>query len=72
VADARSPLLIAGPSWHVALAFFPATGQGAEPEHEQALRIHANGVVEDLVLDYGDFTVIATLKKLEKLPPADC
>ena len=40
--------------------------------YEQALRIHANGVVEDLVLNYGDFTVIATLKKLEKLPPADC
>jgi len=72
VADARSPLLIAGPSWHVALAFFPATGQGAEPEHEQRLRMHGNGVVEDLVLDYGDFTVAATLKKLEKLPPADC
>ena len=72
VSDARSPLLIAGPSWHVALAFFPATGQGAEPEHEQALRLHANGVVEDLVLDYGDFTVSATLKKLEKLPPHGC
>lgn len=72
VSDARSPLLIAGPSWHVALAFFPATGQGAEPEHEQGLRLHANGVVEDLVLDYGDFSVGATLKRVEKLPPSGC
>ncbi|GIK99298.1 MAG: hypothetical protein BroJett029_35070 [Alphaproteobacteria bacterium] len=72
VSDPRSPLLVAGPSWHVALAFFAATGQGAEPEHEQSLRLHANGVTEDLVLDYGDFTVSATLQKIEKLPPAKC
>lgn len=72
VADTRSPLLIAGPSWHVGLAFFAAAGQGAEPEHEQSLRLHGNGVVEDLMLDYGDFRVTATLQKLEKLPPADC
>lgn len=72
VADPRSPLLIGGPSWHMALAFFAATGQAAEPQHEQRLRLHANGVVEDLVLDYGDFTVSATLKKLEKLPPPKC
>jgi hypothetical protein len=72
VADARSPLLVAGPSWHVALAFFAATGQAAEPAHEQSLRLHANGVVEDLVLDYGDFTVSASLQKIEKLPPPKC
>lgn len=72
VADTRSPLLIAGPSWHVSLAFYAAEGQAAEPQHEQSLRLHANGVVEDLVLDYGDFTVSATLKKIEKLPPPDC
>lgn len=72
VDDARSPLLVAGPSWHVALAFFAATGQAAEPEHEQGLRLHANGVTEDLVLDYGDFTVSATLQKIERLPPAKC
>lgn len=72
VDDARSPLLVAGPSWHVALAFFPVTGQGAEPEHEQRLRLHANGVVDDLVLDYGDFTVSAKLQKIEKLPAPKC
>jgi hypothetical protein len=71
-AEGRSALLSAGPSWHVSLAFFPAAGQGAEPEHEQRLRLHANGVVEDLVLDYGDFSVSATLKRVEKLPPPDC
>ncbi len=72
VTDTRSPLLIAGPSWHASLAFYAAEGQAAEPEHEQSLRLHANGVVEDLVLDYGDFTVSATLKKIEKLPQPDC
>ncbi len=68
----RPALLSAGPSWHVSLAFFSAVGQGAVPEHEQRLRLHANGVVEDLVLDYGDFSVGATLKRVEKLPPSGC
>lgn len=71
-AEGRSPLLAAAPSWYVSLAFYPATDDSPVPEHEQYLRLHANGVVEDLVLDYGDFTVSATLTKVEALPPAGC
>lgn len=70
--DVRFPLLAAGPSWFVSLGFFAAEGQEAVPEHEQRLRLHANGVVEDLILDYGDFTISATLRRLEALPPPDC
>jgi hypothetical protein len=70
--EGRSPLLAAGPSWQVSLAFFPSVDDAPLPEHEQELRLHATGVVEDLILNYGDFTISATLKKLEALPPADC
>ncbi len=64
--------LTAGPVRHVDLAFFAATGQAAEPEHEQNLDMHDNGVVEYLVLDYGDFEVIAKLSEIERLTPPGC
>src|SRR5262249_39288178 len=55
--DGRSPLLSAGPSNRVHLAFFDHSGNSTEPDHEQQLRLHMNGVVESMVLDFGDFTV---------------
>ncbi len=66
-----SPLL-ASPSWYVSLAFYPASDGSPVPEHEQRLQLHDNGLVEDLVLDYGDFTVSATLSKVEALPAPGC
>jgi len=36
------------------------------------VRLYRNGVAEDLVLQYGDFSVRTILKKLERLPPPDC
>lgn len=66
------PELKGVPGWHVALAFYAAAGQAAEPEHEQQLDLFANGVVDELELDYGDFTVLAALKKLEPLPEPKC
>ncbi len=64
----RSPLLAAGPSARVGLAFYAAEGEAAEPEHEQTLRLHRNGVVEGLDLNFGDFTVHGALKDIKKLP----
>ncbi|MGH6932756.1 MAG: cell envelope integrity EipB family protein [Dongiaceae bacterium] len=57
------------PSSRVHLAFFDAKATATEPEHEQTLRLYYNGVVEDLVLDFGDFEVAAKLKELKKLAP---
>lgn len=70
-AAVRSPLT-GGPAWHVALAYFAATGQAAEPEHEQGADIHDNGVVDYLLLDYGDFRVTARLSEIEPLPRPGC
>lgn len=60
------------PGWNVSLAFYPSKGQAAEPEHEQSLRLYANGVVDRLVLDYGDFSILGTLSKIETLPKPSC
>ncbi|MFQ5772917.1 MAG: EipB family protein [Kiloniellaceae bacterium] len=67
-----SPLLRGQRSWRLHLAFFGTDETVAEPEHEQALRLFANGVVDELVLDYGDFALRADLEFLEALPPPGC
>lgn len=66
------PLLAAGPSWHIDLAFYSMAGQAAAPEHEQHLRLHANGIVDELTLDYGDFSIAATMRDLQKLNTPPC
>jgi hypothetical protein len=60
------------PSWRLGLAFFPHGSKELEPEHEQNLRLYRNGVAEDLILQYGDFSVRTVLKQLEKLPAPGC
>jgi hypothetical protein len=64
--------LAAGPSWTVSLAFYLTGKEAVVPEHEQFVRMYANGVVDSLLIDYGDYTVDAQLKKVEALPPQSC
>ena len=60
------------PGWNVSLAFYAPQTQAAEPEHEQSLQLYANGVVDRLVLDYGEFSIVGTLSKIETLPKPNC
>lgn len=67
-----SPLLEGVPSWHVGLAFYgPDLGE-LEPEQEQNLRLFANGVVDEMRLDYGEFVLDADLAALSPLPRPSC
>lgn len=68
----ESPLLRDQKSWRLRLAYFGMDETVSEPEHEQALRLYANGVVDEMLLDYGDFVLRAELDVLEALPPLDC
>ena len=67
-----SPLLEGLASWRVNLAYFGAEPGELEPEQEQDLRLFANGVVDEMRLDYGDFVLDAGLAELEALPRPDC
>jgi hypothetical protein len=72
-ADApASPLLEGGASWGFGLAFYEIDSRKPVPEHEQFVRLRSNGVVEDMMLDYGQFAVDAKLVRLEPLPPPPC
>ena len=68
----ESPLLRGQASWRLHLAYFGMDETVAEPEHEQALRLYANGVVDEMLLDYGDFVLRADLGMLEALPDPGC
>ncbi len=67
-----SPLIAGVQSWRMRLAYFNVDQQTAEPDHEQALRLYANGVVDELEFDYSDFALEASLERLEALPSPDC
>ncbi len=60
------------PSWRVRLAFFPLDRRTPEPDREQGFRVFANGIVDELIIDYGNFSIDADLQALSSLPEASC
>jgi hypothetical protein len=64
--------LLAHPSWPSHMAFFKTGGKDGLPSYEISLRYFDNGIADDVIEDYGNFTVRSTLSKLEPLPRPDC
>ncbi len=65
-------LSAAQPVWPVNIAVFPQDGKAAMPEFEMAIYLQKNGVVPELTMNYGDFTVRGQLKLFEPLKKASC
>jgi hypothetical protein len=64
--------LLSAPSWHMQMAFFaPATNEPT-PDYEVALRYYLNGVADEVIQSFGNFSLKGTLQKLEPLPKPDC
>jgi hypothetical protein len=70
-AKPSSPLL-AHPSWPIRVAYFDSGNQKPDPDYEVGLHLYDNGVADSFVLDYGEFTVKATLERIEALPKLGC
>lgn len=66
------PLLRDLVSWPLRIAFFPLEGANDVPDYEIGLRLFANGIGDDVELDYGEFTVDGELIRLEALPESGC
>ncbi|MDJ0388627.1 DUF1849 family protein [Roseomonas sp. E05] len=68
--DARFPLLKGQGSARMRIAFFSeeASAGANLPEYEVGLRYYANGVADDMNMDFGDFAMNAVMQKLEALP----
>jgi hypothetical protein len=71
-ASMESAMIADLPSWRVRLAFFPLERRTPEPDREQGFRIFSNGVVDELIIDYGDFSIDAELETLSSLPEVSC
>jgi hypothetical protein len=59
-------------AWRVSMAYYDQQGSSDTPKFEAAFLLGENGVLRDVVLDYGEFQLEATLEKLELLDPPDC
>lgn len=65
-ADTGDPLLDR-PSWQVDMAYFLAASQGPLPDYEIGVQLLDNGVVTEILIDYGDFSVLANLEEIEPI-----
>lgn len=72
--DADAQALIQGAGWPILLAFFPAgsDGDGLLPDYQMRLELLENGVARNMLIDYGDFSVVSELTDLEPMPAARC
>lgn len=60
------------PSWSLNLAYFAVRSNKSAPDHEIKMRLYANGVADDLVMDFKDFVMRARIKRIELLADPQC
>lgn len=58
--------------WAVHLAFFPTDLSKPLPDYETSLLLLDSGIVQSMLIDYGDFKVNARLTSLESAPKPPC
>lgn len=71
-ADPALAKLVTPKAWRAKLAFFPQASKEANPDYEISVLLYENGVVRDMILDYSNFMLEATLDKAEALAKPKC
>lgn len=64
--------LLNAPAWTTRLAFFPLKNQTEEAEYEMEVRLHENGIVSEMQIDYKSFSVKQNLIALEQISEETC
>ena len=64
--------LINSPARKVRMAFFPLADDGAAADYEMDVILHDNGMISDMSVDYGEFSVSQKLVALEKIALPAC
>jgi hypothetical protein len=67
----HSPLLDR-PGWRVRLAFFPVDANAEKPDYELGMRLLDDGVSQDMLIDYGEYSIRAKLDDIEPLTKPNC
>ena len=60
------------PVWPISIAVFAPDGKTAMPEFEMSIYLQRNGVVPELTMNYGDFTVRGRLQIFEPIKASEC
>ena len=60
--------LLKSPAHQLRLAFFPLNDPKESSDYEMTMNFHDNGVISDMYIEYGDFSVTQKLIALEALP----
>lgn len=58
--------------WPIDIAYFKTNATQATPEYQIQMDLHNNGVVTDFIIDYGDFTIKATISDGNLIGNPDC
>jgi EipB-like len=58
------------PAWPVLISYFPLTSKAETPDYEIATHLFANGINGSMSLIYANYTLRATLVRVETLAPA--
>lgn len=61
-----------GGGWNVRMAFFPTLDPEASSDYELTMAFHENGIISDMIIEYGDFSVSQKLVALEKVTADSC
>jgi len=70
--SAKLDPLLERPGWRVRLAFFPADASVEKPDYELGMRLLDNGVSQDMLIDYGDYSIRAKLDDIEPMSKPGC
>lgn len=58
--------------WPIDIAYFKTNAKKATPDYQIQMDLHDNGVVTDFLIDYGDFTIHATISDGNLIENPDC
>lgn len=64
--------LLNSPARKVRMAFFPVADDNPAADYEMDIVVHDNGVISDMAVDYGEFSVSQKLVALEKVNAPAC
>ena len=70
--DSPVPLFGERRSWPLKLAYFSHGKDSPEPLFQSAMRLNEVGISDDMVIDYGRFSLNAKLKQVDALPKPNC
>jgi hypothetical protein len=71
--ESKNIALLSGSAfWPVRLAYFKPGSVSLAPEFEMSAEVFENGVIGDMIYDYGNFAIDVTLEEVEALKQPDC